>query len=87
MSMRNVITPRDQILTAFVYESFDLSPGWTKPRISGAVKAGVPIGVRSAVSPSVARLLVPKSAILIHQSGPLFTTNIFCVSCSISLCS
>ena len=85
MSMRNVITLRDQMSTAFVYESFDLSRGRIKLWSSGAAKAGVPARVCSAVSPSVARLLIPKSAILIHQSGPLYTTNMFCVGYNISL--
>ena len=77
MSIRNVITPRDHISTAFVYESFDLLSNWIKPRTSGAVKAGVPVRVCSTVSPSTARLLIPKSVILTHQSGPLDTTSIF----------
>lgn len=79
MSMRYVITPRDQISTAFVYVPFDVSHGWKKPSISGALKAGVPVRVCSAVSPSIARLLMPKSAILTHQSGPLHTISMFYV--------
>jgi hypothetical protein len=71
------MTPRDHISTAFVYESSDRSHDWTNPSISGAANAGVPVKVRSAVSPSVALLLIPKSAILTHQSGPLQTINRF----------
>jgi hypothetical protein len=78
VSMRNVIAPRDHISTAFVYESSDLLPCETNRRTSGATKAGEPICVRNAVSPSIARLLIPKSAILTHQSGPLYTTSMFC---------
>lgn len=60
-----------------MYELFDASAVRKKGNTSGAVKAGVPVIVRSAVSPSVARLLIPKSAILTHQSGPSRTTRIF----------
>ena len=80
VSIRNAMTPKDQISTAFVYESFNSSPGGRKPRTSGAAKAGVPVWVRKAVTPSVARLLMPKSAILTHQSGPLDAIRIFCIS-------
>jgi hypothetical protein len=86
VSTRNVITPTDHISTAFVYQSSDLLSVWTHPSTSGAAKAGVPILVRRAVSPSAARLLIPKSAILTHQSGPLYTTSIFYVDLGISLC-
>ena len=77
VSMKNVITPRDQTSTAIVYGRFDASPSRNHGITSGAIKAGVPVIVRRAVSPSVARLLIPKSAIFTHQSGPLHATNIF----------
>lgn len=80
MSIKNVTTPRDQMSTAFVYASSDRSLDWIKPNTSGAVNAGVPVRIRKTVSPSVARLLMPKSAILTHQSGPRHTTNMFCVA-------
>jgi hypothetical protein len=61
-----------------VYET-STSSDWINPRTSGAANAGVPIKVRRAVSPSIARLLMPKSAIFTHQSGPSQTTSIFFV--------
>jgi hypothetical protein len=81
VSIRKAITPRDQTSTAFVYESFNVSSIRKYGSTSGAVKAGVPVTVRSAVSPSVARLLIPKSAIFTHQSGPLDAIKIFYVVC------
>ena len=74
------MTPRDHISTALVYVSYGSSPGEEKPITSGAANAGVPVRVRNAVSPSDSRLLIPKSAILTHQSGPLLWTNMFCIA-------
>lgn len=69
------MTPKDQRSTAFVYESLDILTCWPKRRrSSGAVYAGVPAKVRIASGSSLARLLILKSAIFTHQSGPLQTT-------------
>jgi len=71
------ITPRDQISTENVYESKCVASDSTRPRTSGGAKAGVPALVLKAPEPSAARLVIPKSAILTHQSGPRCLTSIF----------
>ncbi|KAJ5798896.1 uncharacterized protein N7503_006401 [Penicillium pulvis] len=38
---------------------------------SGAVHAGAPLNVCTPAKPSITRLLIPKSPILTHHSGPV----------------
>jgi hypothetical protein len=79
---RKAISPNDQMSTATVYSS--LAPRSSSSKmpccasISGAKKPKAPLKVRRAVRPSSARLLIPKSPIFTHQSGPLDCTRMFC---------
>jgi hypothetical protein len=81
---RKVISPNAQMSTATVYSSLPSKSSSSSRRrrccksISGAKKPGVPLRVRRAVRPSSARLLIPKSQIFTHQSGPLDFTRMFC---------
>ena len=79
---RKAISPSDQMSTATVYSPLaPKSPSSKRPccaSISGARKPKVPLKVRRAVRPSSARLLIPKSPIFTHQSGPLDCTRMFC---------
>ena len=77
MRIRNTITLKDQMSTAFVYVSLPSSTVGRYPMISGAVNAGVPVSVLKSVRFSSARFEIPKSVILIHQSGPGAATNRF----------
>jgi hypothetical protein len=78
---RKTISPNDQISTATVYSSPKLKPSPSRRpswrSTSGARKPGVPTRVRRAVTPFSARLLMPKSPIFTHQSGPLDLTRMF----------
>jgi hypothetical protein len=78
---RKIISPNAQMSTATVYSSLpSKSSSSRKPScrsISGARKPGVPFKVLRAVRPSSARLLIPKSPIFTHQSGPLDFTRMF----------
>jgi hypothetical protein len=78
---RKAISPNDQISTATVYSSPKLKPSPSRRpnwiSISGARKPRVPTRVRRAVTSFSARLLMPKSPIFTHQSGPLDLTRMF----------
>jgi hypothetical protein len=80
---RKVISPNTQMSTATVYSSLPSKSSSSSRRrnccksISGIRKPGVPLKVRRAVRPSSARLLIPKSPIFTHQSGPLDFTRMF----------
>lgn len=80
---RKAISPNDHMSTATVYSSLtsksssSRSRSFCCTRISGARKPKVPLKDRRAVRPSSARLLIPKSPIFNHQSGPSDFTRIF----------
>ena len=66
------IAPAAQMSTALVYASLELSLAFRlgeSSNISGAMYTRVPAKVIKAAWSSIVRLLRPKSATLIHQSG------------------
>jgi len=80
---RKAISPNDHMSTATVYSSLTSKSASSRSRnfcctsISGAMKPNVPLKDRRAVRPSSTRLLIPKSPILNHQSGPVDFTRMF----------
>lgn len=80
---RKAISPNDHMSTATVYSSLTSKSSSSRSRsfcctsTSGARKPKVPLKDRRAVRPSSTRLLIPKSPIFNHQSGPLDFTRMF----------